>query len=345
MLKKIRRPIMINGVKTWISADTEQEYAEKLLQMFGCGNAAPKVIGHDFEQYAWNWYNIFSKPNVSYVTGLTYRRQLEHHILPLFKDKLVEEITTADIQTFFNNMGDEVTKATKNKARSVLNMIFNQALDDGLITKSPLDSRSLRIKGRASTATVPYSVESMQYLISHIDSISGDRDRAYIALAALHPLRPEEVLGLQWQDLDFNAHTIHIQRAVTHPSRNLGMVGEPKTEASKRTITLVPQVEKYLLPTLPHHFVLGGEKPLSYIQVRRMCARIQKEIDFPEPIQPRRFRTTVLTDIYDVTKDIKSAQVAAGHTTAAMTLKYYVKGRETSQDTASPIARAYGIDG
>ena len=105
MLKKIRRPIMINGVKTWISADTEQEYAEKLLQMFGCGNAAPKVIGHDFEQYAWNWYNIFSKPNVSYVTGLTYRRQLEHHILPLFKDKLVEEITTADIQTFFNNMG------------------------------------------------------------------------------------------------------------------------------------------------------------------------------------------------------------------------------------------------
>jgi len=94
-----------------------------------------------------------------------------------------------------------------------------------------------------------------------------------------------------------------------------------------------------------HHFVLGREKPLSYIQVRRMCARIQKEINFPEPIQPRRFRTTVLTDIYDVTKDIKSAQAAAGHTTAAMTLKYYVKGRETGQDTASPIARAYGIDG
>ncbi len=53
MLKKIRRPITINGVKTWISADTEQEYAEKLLQMFGLGNAEPKIMGHDFEQYAW----------------------------------------------------------------------------------------------------------------------------------------------------------------------------------------------------------------------------------------------------------------------------------------------------
>ena len=84
MLKKIRRTITINGVKTWISADTEQEYAEKLLRMFGCSNTEPKVSGHDFEKYAWDWYNIFSKPNVSYVTGLTYRRQLQYHILPLF---------------------------------------------------------------------------------------------------------------------------------------------------------------------------------------------------------------------------------------------------------------------
>ena len=77
MLKKIRRPITINGVKTWISANTEQEYAEKLLEMFGCGNAESEIGRHDFEQYAWDWYNIFSKPNVSYVTGLTYRRQLQ----------------------------------------------------------------------------------------------------------------------------------------------------------------------------------------------------------------------------------------------------------------------------
>ena len=83
---------------------------------------------------------------------------------------------------------------------------------------------------------------------------------------------------------------------------------------------------------------------MSYTQVRKMCIRIQKEINFPEPIQPRRFRTTVLTDIYNMTKDIKSAQAAAGHTTAAMTLKYYVKGRGTANNTAAPIAQAYGLD-
>lgn len=79
------------------------------------------------------------------MTGLTYRQQLQYHILPLFKGRTIEKITTADVQTFFNQMGDDVTTATKNKARSVLNMIFNQALDDGFITKNPLDSRSLRM--------------------------------------------------------------------------------------------------------------------------------------------------------------------------------------------------------
>ncbi len=202
----------------------------------------------------------------------------------------------------------------------------------------------LRIKGKASTETEPYSVENMRYLISHIDCITGEQDRAYIVLAALHPLRPEEVLGLQWRDIDFTTQTLCVRQAVTHPSRNLGVVGEPKTKASKRTISLVPQAEKHLHPGRPQDFVLGGQKPLSYTQVRKMCARIQRETGFPEQIQPRRFRTTVLTDIYDMTKDIKSAQAAAGHTTAAMTLKYYVKGRSKSQDTAAPIAAAYGLD-
>ena len=72
-----------------------------------------------------------------------------------------------------------------------------------------------------------------------------------------------------------------------------------------------------------------------------MCARIEKDIGFDEKITPIRFRTTVLTDIYDSTKDVKLAQAAAGHTTAAMTLKHYIKGRESVAQTANVIDAAY----
>ena len=75
-----------------------------------------------------------------------------------------------------------------------------------------------------------------------------------------------------------------------------------------------------------------------------MCQRIQQDINFAEAITQRRFRTTVLTDLYDMTKDIKQAQAAAGHTTTAMTLKHYVKGRSEHCNTAAPIASAYGLE-
>ena len=69
----------------------------------------------------------------------------------------------------------------------------------------------------------------------------------------------------------------------------------------------------------------------------------QNGIDFDSEILPGRFRTTVLTDLYDATKDIEQAQAAAGHTTAAMTLKHYGKGRQERSNTALPIAVAYGL--
>jgi integrase len=72
-----------------------------------------------------------------------------------------------------------------------------------------------------------------------------------------------------------------------------------------------------------------------------MCDRIKKDIGFEERITPIRFRTTVLSDIYAGSKDIKKAQAAAGHTTAAMTLKHYIKNRECVVKTASIIEAAY----
>ena len=90
------------------------------------------------------------------------------------------------------------------------------------------------------------------------------------------------------------------------------------------------------------NFLFGDDKPLSYTQVRRMCSCIKWDLEFEENITPIRFRTTVLTDVYEQMGDINLAQKEAGHTTPAMTLKYYdVKGRKTSGDAAIAIERVY----
>ena len=74
-----------------------------------------------------------------------------------------------------------------------------------------------------------------------------------------------------------------------------------------------------------------------------MRKRIQKDIGFEEAITPRRFRTTVLTDIYDQTKDVTLTTASAGHTSPAMTFAHYAKGRGTQELTARAVASVYGL--
>ena len=334
---KINQPILINGVKRWITANTMQEFTDKIIKLTATPQAA---TAHPFTDYAWNWYNTYSKPNVGTATATTYKRQLDLHILPVLGELMVEDITTDHIQALFNGMAG--AKTTKGKARMVLNQILDAAVEDGIIKQIPVKSRRVKITGKASTPTAPYTVAQMRYLVQHLGDVKDPVDRAYLALQALHPMRLEEVLGLHGEDIDPEAAEIHIRRAVTHPTRNQPEIKETKTDASARTIGLSSLALPHLLaPVAPGEFVFGGSAPLSYTQVRRMCNRIKKDTGFAENITPIRFRTTVLTDLYDQTKDIKLAQAAAGHTTPAMTLRYYVKGRETSSQATAAVERAY----
>lgn len=148
-------------------------------------------------------------------------------------------------------------------------------------------------------------------------------------------------IGLQSDDVDTEQMEIHVRRAVTHPNRNQPEIKATKTNSSCRTIGLSSLAVPYLLQVPPGQFIFGGDKPLSYTQVRRMCKRIKQDTGFSENITPIRFRTTVLTDLYDQTKDIKLAQQAAGHTTSTMTLKYYIKGRESLKEAVKAVDSAY----
>ena len=332
---KINQPVLIAGEKRWITANSMQEFTDKVVKLL----SKPQITSkHLFSDYAWNWYYTYSEPNVETVTATTYKRQLTLHLIPAFDGLYVEDITTDDVQRLFNNM--KGAKATKDKTKIVLNQILDTAVEDNLIPKNPLKSKRIKIKGKASKETPPYSVEQMRYLVQHIPDIQNPIDRMYLALQALHPLRLEEVLGLQPGDIDIKRMEIHVRRAVTHPTRNQPEVKDTKTGSSTRTIGLSSLAVPYLC-FKDEQFIFGNEKPLSYTQVRRMCNRIKNDTEFSENITPIRFRTTVLTDLYDQTKDIKLAQAAAGHTTSAMTLKYYVKGRETSTQATSAVDRAY----
>lgn len=338
MAYKIKRKVTVAGKTRWITASTEQEYADKIIQLCGY-NQNEGEEKHPFDEYAVKWFNIYSKPNVSDVTAITYERQLKKYLLPSFGDKYIEDISTDDIQSMFNSIKN--TKASKEKIKTVLNQIIKSAIDDRYIDRNPLNSNKLKITGKASKTTEPYTIEQMQYIEKHIGDVKNEQDRMFIALQAFHPMRLEEVLGLKWSDIDIENRLINIVRAVSHPDRNQPVIKEPKTAGSVRQLGLFKSAIQYLNPKSDDEFIIGGKKALTCTQVRRMCERIQREIGFDDKITPIRFRPTVLTDMYEQTKDISAVQKAAGHTSPTMTFKHYVNGRGTPNKTSEAIEALY----
>jgi len=345
MSNTIRRHVRINGTTVWITAKTEQEYMEKVVRLSG-GNVMPvSKPKHPFGEYALTWLNVFSRPNVERVTSVSYEQQLKNYILPVLGEMNLEDITPADVQKIFNNMGKRMKQESKNKVKIVLNQIFKMAMNDDIIAKNPLEAPSIRIKGEKSTPTVPYSVNEMRYMAEHLIDIQSGMDRAWLAISISLPLRPEEVLGLTWADVDEVNGVFHIRNTVTHPARN-----EPEFKTYTKTAASIRDlaVSEELLSCLPvrgklNEFVIGGKTPLTYMQVRRMRERIQRDIRFDGSITPRRFRTTVATDISAQTHDLKLVQKMLGHSSPQMTLKHYDKGRSTTVDATDAITSCYGL--
>lgn len=318
---------------------------EKVVRLSG-GNVMPvSKPKHPFGEYALTWLNVFSRPNVERVTSVSYEQQLKNYILPVLAEMNLEDITPADVQKIFNNMGKHMKQESKNKVKIVLNQIFKMAMNDDIIAKNPLEAPSIRIKGEKSTPTLPYSVNEMRYMAEHLIDIQSGMDRAWLAISISLPLRPEEVLGLTWADVDEVNGVFHIRNAVTHPARN-----EPEFKTYTKTAASIRDlaVSEELLSCLPvrgkpNEFVIGGKTPLTYMQVRRMRERIQRDIRFDGSITPRRFRTTVATDISAQTHDLKLVQKMLGHSSPQMTLKHYDKGRSTTVDATDAIASCYGL--
>lgn len=134
------------------------------------------------------------------------------------------------------------------------------ALDDGFILRNPLQSSAVKIKGKAANVTEPYTVDQMRFLAAHLGEVKREMDRAWLALSISLPLRPEEVLGLKWEDVDLENCVIHVRNTVTHPTRN-----EPefkpytKTASSVRELAFPREILAYLpKPGKPEDFVVGG---------------------------------------------------------------------------------------
>ena len=195
----------------------------------------------------------------------------------------IEDITPEAVQGFFNAR-KHLAQETQQKQMNILRMILDMAVEDGLIRLNPVKSKKVRLTSNIKTEREPLTREEMLNILRKIPQIEKVEERCFIAIQALHAMRPCEVLGLKWEDIDLNKGVIHIRRNVVHPKRNRPVVGDTKTKLSKRVLTISQIALPYIQEAERRagersDFVFGGREPLSYTQHRQMMHRISNQMN------------------------------------------------------------------
>lgn len=169
----------------------------------------------------------------------------------------------------------------------------------------------------------------------------------YVLVAAYTGLRPGEINGLQWQDLDLETGALRVSRAVYR-----GVVGTPKTMRGRRSPVLPVEVLAELRPLAgePGAWMFarpgkdGQPKPPTDGILAEPLRRVLRRLGIAKRVTPYAFRRTLNTIALSLAP-AELVRKVIGHSDAAMTVHYLAPDHEAKSKLAAGVFAAVAKSG
>jgi integrase len=192
----------------------------------------PQLGRRTFGEVAGEWQlaQVHDESTAALVDG-TLRR----HLLPTFGYRPLAAIRPSEVQAWVKLKSTELAPSTLRVTYRWLAAVFNAAVLDGAIPRTPC--RGIRLPPVEKEQVHPLAVEE----VAAIADAVPDRYRAMVVLAAGTGLRQGEVFGVQVGDVDFLRRVVHVRRQVKSLPGRPPFLASPKTPSSIRTVPL-PEV-------------------------------------------------------------------------------------------------------
>lgn len=122
-----------------IAKNKAREYFRGLKKEIEAANVAmlSKQIKPTFAAFAESWLTIEKKPYIKEITYNDYRDDIAKHIVPQFGSKPLNRITYLELQSFLNEYVEAGQYRTAKKLRNLLQQIFQSAVDQEILDRSP----------------------------------------------------------------------------------------------------------------------------------------------------------------------------------------------------------------
>lgn len=216
------------------------------LDVYAAGNADLNFV---FDRY------ISTKTDLRKTTYTNYKYMYDHFVRDEFGKRKIAEIKYSDVLYFYYHLINErkLQINTLETIHTVLHPTFELAVRDDIIRTNPSDGVMAQVKKKPGK----------NHGVRH--ALTLEQQRAFMNYTANSPVfchwtplftvllgtggRIGEIIGLRWQDLDFENRTISINHCVVYYAqegaktrKSVFQVSLPKTEAGIRTIPMLDAV-------------------------------------------------------------------------------------------------------
>lgn len=303
--------------------------------------------------YAARWVSTH-KAHVSDATYNTHVRHLNRFIdYRDFGARPIRDIDATDIQAYFNSAQGK-SRSWLCDMRDTIRGLFRYALADRLVLYDPTIGARLPQGSRGTHRAITQHERDLISATQH-------RMRPAVMVMLYAGLRRGEALALNIDyDVDFEAKTIRVGKAVRYVDQQHQTIVAPKTKAGIRTVPLLSVLADELRglhgllmtdvngqPMTETAFKRAWESYLNALSEahngdsKRWYGRRKEDADKQLPpwedivIRPHDLRHSYCTMLYDAGVDIKTTQAWMGHADPTVTMAIYTHLTDTRQKTAT----------
>jgi integrase len=295
-----------------------------------------------FGPYAAAW---LANREIRPKTRESYTRILTRHLVPAFGTVALAAITPASVRQWHAGLlpGKPSMRA---QCYAMLRAIMNTALDDELISVNPC-----RVRGAGQTVRVrkirPASVHELGLLAEAMP----ERLRLMVPLASWLALRYGETIELRRHDIDLADEVIRVRRAAVRIDGAPGghVVGEPKTRAGIRDVTIPPHLLEPIAEHLAKHVgpernsllfpsVPGGSHHLSLSAHYRVWSAVRAAAGRPD-LRWHDLRHSGAVLAAATGASLAELMARLGHSTPGAALRYQHVARGRDREIAALLSK------